>query len=140
MNKIQKWIVSLMLIVPITILAFIIISDINIKDFPMWAIIGIPILILVLPFIFLLTQRSGQEIYKVSLQKQKKRFLTTWGIYIIFLVICLVILYFLNNQFFLPFLFIQIAFLLSVFFMRFRLFFPSKKKMSEDANQNEQEN
>jgi hypothetical protein len=139
MKKTQKWIALLMLIVPITILTFFItISDISIKEFPLWAIIGIPTLILVSPFTFLFAQRSGQSMYNASLQKQKKRFLTVWGIYIIFLVILLIVLYFLNYQFFLAFLFIQTAFLLSVLFMKFRLFFTKNYESTEDDNQNNQ--
>jgi len=137
MKKSQKWLLLSMVIIPAIILAvpFIIDNDMSIKEFPWWAII-IPVLILVSPFTFILAQRSGQAMYDAHLQKQKKRFLTAFGIYIIFLIIILIILYFYSYQFFLPFLLIQTAFLLSVFFMRIRLFFPKKQESTEADNQN----
>ena len=131
MKKSQKWLLLSIVIVSVIILTFfIVISGISIKEFPLWTIIGISTLIALSPFTFLLAQRYAQQtMYDASLQKQKKRFLTVWGISIIFLGILLIILYFLNNQFFLPFLLIQTVGSLSVFFLTFRLFFQKKEKL-----------
>ncbi|MDR2979402.1 MAG: hypothetical protein LBV02_03020 [Bacteroidales bacterium] len=134
MKKSQKWIMILMIAVPVIIITVsLIVSGISLKDFPVWAIITVSTVILVSPFTFFLTQRSAQwGISDASLKRQKKRFLTVWGAYIIFLAIILVVIYYFNYQFFQPFLFIQTAFLLSLFFMNFRLFFPKKKESTED--------
>jgi hypothetical protein len=60
MKKSQKWIMILMITIPvITIAASLIVSGISLKGFPVWAIITVSTIILVSPFIFLLAQRSA---------------------------------------------------------------------------------
>ena len=135
MKKSQKWLLVLIVLIPATLVAiFLLASGIRITELPMWVIM-IPLLIIISPFTFLLAQRSGREMDDAPLQKQKKRFLTVWGFYIIFLVMLLVIAYFFSYQFFWPFLFIQVAFLLTVFFFKFRLFFPKNEESTTQNNQ-----
>jgi hypothetical protein len=84
-------------------------------------------------FIFLLKQRFEKRILSnnSSFQKQKKKFLTVWGSFIVCLTIILTITYHVNYSFFWILLIAQSLFLLSVFFMNFRLFFPKKGKSIE---------
>ena len=72
-----------------------------------------------------------------SLQKQKKKFLTIWSIFILFVAIILTMHYQLvsDHFYFWTLLLTQVAFLLTVFFLKFRLFFPKKEKSIEDNNQ-----
>jgi len=125
MKKSQSWLFILIVAIPVIILAFFfLLSGISIKELPWWTII-IPILILISPFLFLFAHRTARAKYNTSLQ-QKKRFLTVWGGYIIFFVILLVICYYSNYDFVWVMLFTQIGFLLFVFLLKFRLFFPKK--------------
>ena len=144
MKKSKKRIIILMIIlIPVIILAIpFIIGGISIKEFPLWAIIGIPILLLASPFIFLLAQRRTERtIYDAPLQKQKKRFLTVWGIYIIFLTILLIVLYYVHYSSFVGILCGQSVCFVLLFFINFRLFFPKEKKqkLTNDNNQEEKE-
>jgi len=128
-KKTKKWILFLLISPALLIPLFIIMAGISIKEIPHWFIIEIPIIILVSIIIFLLIQPFDY------LEKLKRRFLTGWGIYVIFTAIMLTILYYFNYDFFGVFLFMQTVFLLSIFFMRFRLFFPKNKESIEDVNQ-----
>lgn len=136
MKKTHKWIVILMMtVLPIIVLTIsFIISEISIKEVPIWAVIGIPVLILVSPFTFLLAQRRAEKkMYDVSLQKQKKTSLTILSVYIIFSAIMLIMLYCLNYRFFSAFLYALMPILPAIFI---RLFFSKRKEVTEDNNQN----
>ena len=133
MKKSQKKLLILLMIVPVTIIPILLIFiSLNIIKIPWWAIIGISIITIVSIFIFILTQRTVSD---VPFRKQKKRFLTVWGIYTIFIAIILTIQYHIRYQSFWATLFIQAVFLLSVFFINFRLVFPKKKESIEGDNQ-----
>jgi hypothetical protein len=138
MKKTQTRLLILISIVPaIILLFFLIISGVSIKDFPLWAIIVIPTLILVTPFMFLLAQCFAQRaIYDAPLQKKKKRILIVWGVYAIFTTIVLIILYHVRYQsFWITFLqLFPVSFF--ILFGNFRLFFPKKEKSTENDNQN----
>jgi len=140
MKNWQKWLIALMIIIPISVF-FIIISssNITIKEFSWWAIIGIFAFMLVFPFFFLLVewrvQRKMNE-NDTPLQKQKKRFLIGWGYYIILLIILFTIAYCIGSDFSWHYLCIQVLFLLSMFFVNIRLFFPKKNKPIENDCQN----
>ncbi|MCL2435173.1 MAG: hypothetical protein FWD09_03400 [Lentimicrobiaceae bacterium] len=138
MKKSQKWILISMVIIPAIILAITIPKDISIKEFPLWAIIGIPILILLTPFSFLLGQRFAQRaVYDTPLQKQKKNILTIWGIYTIFIAIILIILYYVRYQSFWTTLLILLVPWFFMIFGNFRILFPKKKESTEkDHHQN----
>jgi len=132
MNNSQKWLFTLIVLIPAIILTvFFLLSGISVKELPRWIII-IPIIILTMPFSFLLAQRSAQKIDSTNLQEQKKRFLTVWGIYFIFIGTMLTILYcFGYYSAFWANLFGSIGFLLFLFCWKFRLFFPKKKEIQE---------
>ena len=127
MKKTQRLLLISILVVPAIILTvFLILIDVSIKEFSKWAIV-IPILILISPFIFFFAQRSAKKAYDSPLVRQKNRFLTVWGVCIIFFAILLSICYYVNYDFFWVLLLTQFGFLISVFLLRFRLFFPKKK-------------
>jgi hypothetical protein len=130
MKKSQKWLISLMIITPaiIVLTLFFIISGISIKEIPWWAIIGVSIVILVSPFTFLLSQRSAQRMQQGStLQKRKKMFLTAFGFLITFFAIILIIIYYVNYEFFWVLLLFPICVLPFMFFEFLRLFFQRRK-------------
>ena len=135
MKKLQKLgIILMIIIIPIIIIAVsLIVGGISIKDIPLLAIIGVSALILISPFTFLLAQRSAQRTYNATLQKQKKRLLTMFGIYIFFSAILLiVVLYYVSYQYFWVVFLAQI--LPPIFFMffgNFRFFFPKEKKQKQ---------
>jgi len=138
MNKPLKLvtIASLISLAFLTLIVFI--EDIKVADIPLWAIIGIPTLHLAIPLIFFLVQRSTQRTMQdASLQKQRKRALIVFWLYIIFMSILLIILYLVRPQSFWHILPTQIPFLLFVFFLRFRVFFPKSKESTEDIYQKE---
>ena len=141
MTKKRKKLLILIMTIPTIILPILlIIIGINTNKIAWWAVIGIPVVTLVSILLFLLAQNSAQRVYDASLQKQRKRILTVWGIYTIFIAVILIIQYYIRNQSILPTLFIQTGFLISIFFLHFRIFFPKVKKSTEDDKQNYQEN
>jgi len=126
-----------MVIIPAIILAITIPKDISIKEFPLWAMIVIPVLILIAPFSFLLEQRFAQRaVYGAPLQKQKKNILTIWSIYTIFIAIILIILYYVRYQSFWTTLLILSVPWFFMIFGNFRIFFPKKESTEEDHHQN----
>ena len=138
MNKSLKLVIILSLISLAFLILIIFISDIKVADIPLWAIIGIPALLLTTPLIFFLVQRSTQRTMQdASLQKQRKRALIVFWLYIIVMSILLIILYLVRPQSFWHILPAQIPFLLFVFFLRFRVFFPKSKESTEDIYQKE---
>ena len=139
MNKPLKLVTIASLISLAFLILIVFIEDIRVADIPLWAIIGIPTLHLAIPLIFFLVQRSTQRTMQdASLQKQRKRLLIVSGAYIIFLLLLFAIVYLVRPHI-LPTLFPQAAFgfVLFVFFLRFRLFFPKSKESTEDINQKE---
>jgi uncharacterized membrane protein len=141
MKKKRKRLLILIMTIPAIILPILlIIIGININKIAWWAVIGIPTVTIVSILLFLLAQSSAQRECDTSLQKKRKRILTVWGIYTFFIVVILIIQYYAMNQSFLPTLFIQTLFLISIFFIHFRVFFPKVKKSIEDDNQSNQEN
>jgi len=118
MKKSQKWIIILIMIaLPIIIISTsLLISNISIKEVPVWAVIGIPVFILVSPFTFLLAQRT----IDAPLQKQKKMLLTVLCVYIIFSAIILILMHYVNYQFFWV-LFAQFCVVLPFPFHRYRM-------------------
>ena len=118
MKKSQKWIIILIMItLPVIIISTsLLISGISIKEIPVWAVIGIPVFILVSPFTFLLAQRT----IDAPLQKQKKMLLTVLCVYIIFSAIILILMHYVNYQFFWV-LFAQFCVVLPFPFHRYRM-------------------
>jgi len=131
MKKSQKWIPISTVVIPVIIIALIfILGDISIKEFPLWAIIVIPVLILITPFVFLLAQRLAQRIIydaDLSLQKKKKRILTVLGASAISTIIISVTIYHLHYESFCPTLLILLTPLPFIIFGNFRLFFQRSK-------------
>jgi len=134
MKDLQKWIYTAIMVIPplliFTVLLFL--SELSIKEFPLWTIIVMSTLFLVPPFIFLFVQRTKKRVKDLSQQKKKKRILIVWSVYTILTTIFLIIIYFINFQSFLCALIFQAIFLPSVFFLNFRLFFPTTKESSDE--------
>ena len=134
MKKSQKWVIISMIIVPILImLAVFLIFRENIKDIPLWVIIGLPIVFLVSPFTFLLAQRLVQrKIEGASLQKQRKRLLYAFGVVIaLFAIILTPAYYFVTLDFFWTLLLMPVCVLLCMFFGNYRIFFQKKKETTD---------
>ena len=86
MEKNQKCFLILMTIglIVIMLTVYLTTSSISIKGLPLWTIIGVPVVILVSLFIFLLVRRKT---HNIPLQKRQKLLLITLGVYIVFLLI-----------------------------------------------------
>jgi hypothetical protein len=103
MKKSQKnfLILTIILSVILAVIATtLIVSDINFKDIPLWAIIMVLVSVLISPFIVLLSQRMTQLTIEKPLQKQKKILLITFCTFIILSAITLIITYYINYDFF----------------------------------------
>jgi hypothetical protein len=126
MKKSQKWLLTLITVIPaIIVIAFFVISDINIKELPWWVIV-IPILIIASPFTFFLSQRA----YNTTLQKRKKRLLINFGTLILLLVITIILTHFhvIYQFMWIPISVMLLTPMFFMFFYNFRLFFPKEKK------------
>jgi len=134
-KKQKKWILAIVMIALLIIILVFLLSDVSIKEFPLWVVIVIPVAIFIPLFTFFLGQRSAQQTYNATLQKQKKRVLIANSVFIFFSAIILMALYWFRSQKFWTALFIQILpMILFLFFSNFQLFFPKEKETTEKDN------
>ena len=135
MKKSQKWVIILMIIIipTITLTVSLMIAGISIKELPLWFIIGMPLLILVSPFLFLLGQRHAERIRYAPLRKRRKWILINLGIYITFTLIMFIILYlklgrtpFQNKS-------VILLWFVPIPFMLYNLFFPKDEEQKDTS-------
>jgi len=146
MKKTKKWtLISMMIGFPVIILTVsLTISGANIKDFPLWIIIGIPALILISPFTFFFAQRKAQRRPpNTPLQKRRKLLLIILGISSIPLLIISIIghiqgISFWKNQFTNIGSILQWLLIIVIFLYAF--FRKDKKKKSLEENNDKIEN
>ena len=126
MKKLQVWILILIILIPVIAFAItFIVTGLSIRETPLWIVTGIPILLF--PFVAFLVKRYDAQPTDNPLKKQRRKFLALWGSYAVFMTIALIMAYYRTPQFFWTFLLLQICFLLSVFLLNIRLFFPKKE-------------
>lgn len=136
MKKTKKWFIVPMITIPIVIIIIVslLIAGISVKNLPLWAVIGIPLLILMTPFTFLFIQG---KVYDTPLQKKKKRLLILFCAYIVFSVLLLITFYYVNSQMVWIIALQLIIPLPFIFHANFRLFFPKKENCTKDISQND---
>ena len=137
MNKKQKWFLILIVIIPVIIIwiSFLAI-DVSVTDFPLWFIIGMPILILATPLIFLSAQRfAKRNIENAPLHKKKKRLLAVFGAYTTFIALILIFQYCNDPQSVWAIAIPQAVFIPFLYFFVIRRQFPKKKDSTEDDDQ-----
>ena len=132
MQKSQIWILILMVAIPIIAFAVMFIATgLSIREIPLWAITIVPVLLFPLALHFV--KRYDAQPTENLLRKKRKKFLIIWGSYAVFLAMLLIIAYYRIPEFFFPFLLIQFCFLLGVFFLNIRLFFPKKEMPTKES-------
>lgn len=126
MKKLQKsTLILMMIIIPIIILIVsLMITGISVKEFPWWAIIGIPALIFITPFTVLLTQ---SKIQNTPLEKRRKGLLILMGAFTVFLLFIAIICY-MNGISFLQVLLTNLVSLVGLIAIFLYVFFRKDKE------------
>ena len=134
MKKSQKWLLSLMVIVPaIIILICLLIADIRINDLPLVVIIVLPTTILATPFLFLAAQRFAQKTDNAPLQKKRKTLLILFGVSLIISTVFIVSAYFFVSFYsWISLLLGLVIFTLFPVLKNIHVFFPKDKKSTTD--------
>lgn len=142
MKKSEKWtLIAVSVFPPVLIVLVLMFSGVNIMDFPLWFLIGMPILFVVLPFLYFFTRRFAQQkIYDKPVEKRKKPLLIAFGICILLTVLILVLSYYIGSEgSFLYYLVVQTGFLVFLFFVYFYPHLFKKKESQKEGNQNKSE-